>query len=577
MGLGVQCEPLSLFHGPVRMESRRAPPDRENTDDSSSSSSGSSVVVTLYGEFTSITNRKVRYAVSLTEKELIIQRLSSAPVPKNHNKLLLSLRDCVGCRAYRGDDNSDPAAYFTAYFYPQRKRWASSGTSRQRVEQGFRLGALQDLRYNLEEAEKWARAVRERSARQQCLRDGLVMSELSRRRMMVLVNPQSGRGQALSLYNSHIQRMLHEAGVPHTLLITERQNHARELVRDMNLAQWDALVIMSGDGLLFEVINGLLERPDWEEAVRMPLAILPGGSGNALAASVHHYSGCSPVSSEELLVSCGFLLCKGLVSHMDLVSVQLGSGSRVFSFLSLAWGFVADVDIESEKYRRVGGARFTFGTLVRLASLRVYRGRLAYLPASLDNCKEQPNLQTSCAWPVSKTYSFSNENGCAISEQNSCHSNNSVKVTRRENGHHRNSSQTPTGPRDSLLPPLYQPVPSSWITVPEEDFVLVLAMYQSYLSEDLLAAPDSTLDDGLIHLFYVRAGISRGALLRLFLAMEKGTHTTTNCPHLVHAKVRALRLEPHSPKGILTVDGEAVEYGPVQAEVHRGLARLITG
>lgn len=548
------------------MESRRAPPDRDNSTDGSP-------VVTLYGEFTAIGNRKVRYAVSLTEKELLIQRLSSAPVPKS--KVLLGLKDCVGCRAYRGDDNSDPAAYFTAYFYPQRKRWASSGTSRQRVEQGFRFGALQDLRYNLEEAEKWARAVRERSARQQYLRDGVVMSELSRRRMMLLVNPQSGRGQALSLYNSHIQRMLHEAGVPHTLVITERQNHARELVRDnMNLAQWDALVIMSGDGLLFEVINGLLERPDWEEAIRMPLAILPGGSGNALAASVHHYSGSTPVSSEELLISCGFLLCKGLVSHMDLVSVHLSSSPRVFSFLSLAWGFVADVDIESEKYRHVGAARFTVGTLVRLASLRVYRGRLAYLPASLDNCKDQPNIQTS--WPTSKMYNFSYDS-CPMSEQNSCHSNNSVKVTRRENGFHRNSSKSSPGPRDSLLPPLDQPVPSNWVTVPEEDFVLVLAMYQSHLAEDLFAAPDSTLDDGLIHLIYVRAGISRAALLRLFLAMGKGAHLTTNCQHLVHAKVRALRLEPHSPKGIITVDGEVVEYGPVQAAVHRGLARVITG
>lgn len=38
--------------------------------------------------------------------------------------------------------------------------------------------------------------------------------------MMLLVNPQSGKGQALTLYNNHIQRMLNEAGVIHTLVIT---------------------------------------------------------------------------------------------------------------------------------------------------------------------------------------------------------------------------------------------------------------------------------------------------------------------------------------------------------------------
>ncbi|XP_042341139.1 sphingosine kinase 1-like [Plectropomus leopardus] len=538
--------------------------------------------VSLYGEFTVTGNRKVRCAVSLTEKDLIVQRLTSAPVGRN--KVVLSLRDCIGCRAYRGVDNADPAAYLSAYFYPLRRRWMSSGVSRQRAEQCFRLAALQDPRANLEEAEKWARAVRERSARQRFSRDGVLMSELSRpSRMMLLVNPQSGKGHALTLYNNHIQRMLNEAGVTHTLVITERQNHARELVKEADLSQWDALVIMSGDGLLFEVINGLLERPDWEEAIRTPLGILPSGSGNALAASIHHYSRASPVSSEELLVSCGFLLCQGLVARMDLVSIHLSSGPRLFSFLSLAWGFVADVDIESEKYRHVGAARFTVGTLVRLASLRVYKGKLAYLPATEDCSKEEDlgnnmmlhcNNQASCLAQASRlTRDAPSQN----TFHNSCHSNNSLKVRRTESTPSRSATKSLPGPPDTLLLPLDQQLPSNWVVVPEEDFVLMLAMYQSHLAEDLLAAPGAAPDDGVIHLFYVRAGISRTALLRLFLAMEKGTHLATNCQHLVYTKVRALRLEPLSPKGIITVDGEVVEYGPLQAEVHRGLGRLISG
>lgn len=40
-----------------------------------------------------------------------------------------------------------------------------------------------------------------------------------------------------------------------------------------------------------QVVNGLMERPDWEETMKKPLCILPGGSGNALAASINHYAG----------------------------------------------------------------------------------------------------------------------------------------------------------------------------------------------------------------------------------------------------------------------------------------------
>lgn len=273
-------------------------------------------------------------------------------------------------------------------------------------------------------------------------------------------------------------------------------------------------------------------------------------------------------------MSCGFMLCKGLVSHLDLTSVCLASNQHLFSFLSLAWGFVADVDIESEKYRHVGAARFTMGTLVRLTSLRIYKGKLAYLPAEESQALPSTSSSTMSLTDGSSSSSVHSRNlNCQNQDlHNSCNSNNAHKPIW--------TNETPVitrGPPDSLLVPLDQPVPTHWTVVKEEDFVLVMAVYQSHLAEDLIAAPASRLEDGIIHLIYVKAGISRQALLRLFLAMEKGTHLNTNCPFVVYHKVRALRLEPYSPKGTITVDGEVVEYGPVQAQVHGRLARIIAG
>ncbi|XP_069566096.1 sphingosine kinase 1 [Brachyistius frenatus] len=545
----------------------------------------------LYGEFTDTLNDRVRYSVSLTESALTIQRISSSP---GRTKVVFNLTDCIGCRAYRGPDSADVGAYFTAYFYPFKRRWMSAGVARQRVEQCFRVALVQDPLANLQEAERWAHAIRDASVLQAPRRDGVVYTEVRRPcRIMILVNPHSGRGQALQLFTGHIQGMLTEASVPFTLVITEHQNHARELVRKADLSQWDALAIMSGDGLLAEVINGLMEREDWQEAIQTPLGILPGGSGNALAASVHHYSQSPPAWNEELLLSCGFMLCKGLVGSLDLVSIHLASRQRLFSFLSLAWGFVADVDIESEKYRHVGAIRFLMGTLVRLASLRVYQGRLAYLPVKeaprlpKESVKENhppstpqhPSLCSSlpCQLIPNTSPKLSSRHTCNSTNSNHnsiTNSSNNALTTKRPDTQTDGKTGTPV---DSLLPGLDQPVPESWTVVKEEDFVLVLAIYQSHLAEDLWTVPGAMADDGLIHLFYVTAGISRPALLRLFLAMEKGAHLACGCPHLVYEKVRALRLEPTSQQGMITVDGEMVEYGPVQAQIHPGLARLICG
>lgn len=275
------------------------------------------------------------------------------------------------------------------------------------------------------------------------------------------------------------------------------------------------------------------------------------------------------------------------------MSIHLASRRRLFSFLSLAWGFVADVDIESEKYRYVGAIRFLMGTLVRLASLKVYQGRLAYLPVkeapkhpkgsikathppatpqhpllcSSLPCRLIPNTSPNQNSRHNHISTISNHNTITNS------SNNAITTKRPET----QSAAKTRALVDSLLPGLDQPVPESWTVVKEEDFVLVLAIYQSHLAEDLWTAPGAMADDGVIHLFYVTAGISRPALLRLFLAMEKGAHLACGCPHLVYEKVRALRLEPISPEGMITVDGEMVEHGPVEAQIHPGLARLISG
>ncbi|XP_056142818.1 sphingosine kinase 2 [Lampris incognitus] len=830
------------------------------------------------------------YALTLTHTHIHVQRLS--PRPGKEARLLLPLPELVGCSCPRA-----PAPpLLVLYWYPPGKR--RKGVSRRRQVRAY----LAESRL---EAERWSAAV-------QCLLRGVSVTadtEFSRsllprpQRLLLLVNPFSGRGQAMQWCQTHILPMIREANISYNLIQTERQNHARELIREISLPEWDGIVIVSGDGLLHEVVNGLMERPDWEQAIKTPVGILPCGSGNALAGSINHHAGYDMCLREPLLLNCCFLLCRGGVRPMDLVSVTTSSAPshngrtsgprRLFSFLSVAWGFVSDVDIESERYRGLGSARFTLGTLVRIASLRSYKGRLSYLPPSIvppspDATSPPPRrplsrsitegLEGYCRTPIhrtcsdmgiseqrslrrgegererelerqrererrrerargggtgvvrasslaedrereregevemeedqSGTSSESNErNKCSMrrdervapteeeredegrveqdwsemeeevqggdgegsggsvegegvvparelgesygvdmgreadEEPEGCftypdglqearqtrrknsapssqiantlfnqplsqeadsmsgtaygvddvdlndtyfqrepypmdiareraltisspfrhspfsykpksldqnqnasrprplsllqhsHSNSlppklpslslslsptppsspscasprsSSYLTPRPNTPNSNSPspsfRTPSAsfnfdiaepagplknrpfvslpfnpPRDDLLPPLDQPLPTrDWVTI-EGDFVLVLALYQTHLGADLHAAPQARFDDGLIHLTFVRAGISRATLLRLFFAMERGTHHSLSSPYVSHVSCRAFRLQPLSTRGTLTVDGELVPYGPLQAQVHPSMARLIVG
>ena len=73
----------------------------------------------------------------------------------------------------------------------------------------------------------------------------------------------------------------------------------RELVATSDLSRWRAIVTISGDGLFHEVsfeasnrfenpdatqvLNGIFERDDWIDACKLPLGVIPGGTGNGLA------------------------------------------------------------------------------------------------------------------------------------------------------------------------------------------------------------------------------------------------------------------------------------------------------
>lgn len=123
-----------------------------------------------------------------------------------------------------------------------------------------------------------------------------------------------------------------------------------------------------------------------------------------------------------------------------------------------------------------------------------------------------------------------------------------------------------------LLPPLDQPVPDNWITL-DEDYVTIMALYQPYIGPDNLAAPDSRLNDGYIHLMLVRAGTPKNALLNMFIDMEKGEHI--NSPYVEVIKVQAFRLEPLSSSGNIMIDGERIDPCVIQGQMLPGISRIM--
>jgi sphingosine kinase len=140
------------------------------------------------------------------------------------------------------------------------------------------------------------------------------------------------------------------------------------------LSAFLGVIVVSGDGLVYEVINGLMDRVDWDTAIKMPLAQIPGGSANGLASSLCYLSGerFQNIGLDEYATLMAFYICKSLPTRVDLIRIQLSDGRLVHSFLNIEWAMVADVDYESEKYRYLGSLRFLIGIIKKLISKANY-------------------------------------------------------------------------------------------------------------------------------------------------------------------------------------------------------------
>lgn len=169
-------------------------------------------------------------------------------------------------------------------------------------------------------------------------------------KLFIIVNPFSGKRKGGKVA-AKLKIILDEAEVSYKLIETTHAGHAEELATKENFDGYSAIVTVSGDGLVNEVVNGLKSRKDDHTP---PLAPIPAGSGNGLVMAL-----MERVSGEHSLLSKSIhsllLATKSSQRSIGLMKVDFNETSR-FSFMAVALGLIADVDIDSERLRCLGGA-----------------------------------------------------------------------------------------------------------------------------------------------------------------------------------------------------------------------------
>ncbi|XP_074647436.1 sphingosine kinase 1-like [Tubulanus polymorphus] len=549
---------------------------------------------------------------------------------------VIDIGDVVGCHVMKGRTVDDYMAYFGIYSYPYRRKLLGQSV-RKRQTVTFCVSTHGTFNKNKEIADNWRTKILGQ------IHTGMTLIPQNKK-YLILLNPFSGPGKALQLFREKIAVMLGESEMPYELIITEYANHARNIMKLLTLSEWAGVIIVSGDGLIFEVVNGLMERDDWREAIKLPIGALPGGSSNALCCALNFRAG-EPYL-ENIVLHSTFVLLKQDIMPADLVHVE-NSQQKLYSFLSTCWGFVADIDIDSEKYRGIGAARFKLTALAKIIKLKQYHGKVSFLPAKpYTTCKQHTfsgkddthnfaaaACQTDKTWdeiygelsnygkdevnPKDQSLPHTDEQSevtksssvidAEMKEQLEDINKQSAQVaagdqfssdrlldvpftgntdhptdelsTQNHNRGYNPTSYSPISEQDSncgkencnLLVGLGEKLPDNWVTI-EDDFILVVASYQSHLAPDLCPCPKARFDDGMIYLSLMRSGISRTALLNILGSMDVSHQQSS---YIEDIPCYAFRIEPATDEGRMTVDGELVNTEAIQGQILPKMMNLI--
>jgi sphingosine kinase len=190
-----------------------------------------------------------------------------------------------------------------------------------------------------------------------------------RPRLQIFLNPTSGRKQAQKIWQQ-VAPVFEHSYWEFNLREIQQAGELSEIIKDLDV---DGLVIIGGDGTIYETLNGLLCREE-EDIKITPIGVIPSGTSNGLAKSILEKAG-EPYDP----VSAAFLIARGKIETIDLAIVrqQDKNSQKYYSILSFAWGLISDVDLESDRLRFLGTLKTDIYVLIRLLFLRIYRGKLS--------------------------------------------------------------------------------------------------------------------------------------------------------------------------------------------------------
>ncbi|OWZ44563.1 D-erythro-sphingosine kinase [Cryptococcus neoformans c8] len=434
------------------------------------------------------------------------------------------------------------------------------------------------------------------------------------RNVLILVNPVGGKGKAKNIVQDTVIPILEAAGTTVTVKETTHRLHAEEIARSMDLV-YDVIATASGDGLVYEVVNGLASRSDARKALQTPIAPIPTGSANAVCTNLFGVKDTFNVPLAALNI------IKGCNLPIDLCSVLiLPSMTRRFAFLSQAIGLMVDLDIGTENLRWMGDTRFLIGFLKGIASNKGTRCRLRLKVVEDDKqdmakkAKERTQQGTTEGGVTPLTNRMRN---MSVDGDTPVSMNHNIRQEHEPPaliGESKSSANNPPKPANSNYIPDNGPIPNArplkydetWITIESlpkkssikpkkstqslkaprnvstqnewvdgQEILYFYAGMMRWVARDLMQWPVSIPGDGLIDVV-VQSVVPRLTMANAIAGAEKGETYWMDCQYYYKVSQFIAENLDIENQPLFTIDGEAFPFESFHVEVHTRAANLLS-
>ena len=171
------------------------------------------------------------------------------------------------------------------------------------------------------------------------------------RKHYLIVNPEGGKKKGLSILK-RVKPIFEKADINLTILKTEYAGHAKNYANSLDYTNYDGLCAIGGDGTMYELINGMMERDDQN---MLPIGLITGGTGNSF---MYDVDCLDPIEAAKRIV-------KHNLRPIDITQVD-ANGEKFYAFNIIGWGLATDAGILAEKIRWLGGIRYDVASIIEV-------------------------------------------------------------------------------------------------------------------------------------------------------------------------------------------------------------------